>query len=230
MKVSGFYSVFVKHLIFILCAVWASSAFAYLKVSYNSTDLTWQSEELRFGDEDDTYYGSFFIDQTISFNVDFIIPEFSTTEPTHLIFDDVISNISTSNIFTSPLITNSRFELTPDLPLYTAWSLTFDVIDNAPLANGTASGGSFSVGGLIELNPDGSGVSGGSANFLYYWDNWVYKRHDMEWILNTDVHFANYESQLTIEKISVPEPISMGLLLTGLSFIVFTRRRIKRIS
>ncbi|MEN0039032.1 MAG: PEP-CTERM sorting domain-containing protein [Cellvibrio sp.] len=230
MKVSGFYSVFAKYLLCILCTAWASSAFAYLKVSYDSGDLTWQSEELRFGDEDYVYYGDFFIDQTISFNVDFIIPEFSATEPTHLIFDDVISNISTSTIFTSPLITNSRFELTPDLPLYTAWSLTFDVIDNAPLANGTASGGSFSVGGLIELNPDGSGVSWGSANFLYYWNNWVYRRHDMEWILNTDVHFANFESPLTIEKISVSEPLSLGLLLTGLSLIAFTRRKTKRIS
>jgi len=230
MKVSGFYSVFVKHLIFILCTAWASSAFAYLKVSYDSGELTWQSEELRFGDEDYVYYGDFFIDQTIRFNVDFIVPEFSATEPTHLIFDDVITNISTSTIFGSPLVTKSRFELTPDFPLYTAWSLTFDVIDNAPLATGTASGGSFSVGGLIELNSDGSGVSWGSANFLYHWDNWVYKRHDMQWILNTDVHFANLETQLTIEKVSVPEPFSIGLLLTGLSLIVFSRRKIKRIN
>lgn len=230
MKVSGLYSVFAKHLIFILCTVWASGAFAYLKVNYSSGDLTWQSEELRFGDDDYVYYGDFFINQTISFNIDFIIPEFSATEPELLIFDDVITNINTSSIFTSPLITNSRFELTPDLPQYTAWSLTFDVIDSAPLANGTASGGSFAVGGLIELNPDGSGTSLGSANFLYHWDNWIYKRQQMEWTLNTDVHFANYESQLTIEKISVPEPFSIGLLLTGLSLTVFIRRRIKRIN
>lgn len=230
MKVSEFsLSAITKHLIAILCTVWATNALAYLKINYNSTDLSWQSEEYRFGDEDEAHSGDFFINETINFNVDLIIPdvEFPGIGFTQFTFDDAITNISTSNLFGSPLVTNSRFELIQEDPWFIYWGLTFDVIESAPLENGTARGGSFSAGGYVEWGPDGSGFGDGSSNFMYHWDNWVYQRHDMQWILNSDVQFANYYSQLTIEKVSVPEPFSLGLFLAGLGFIVFTRRKIK---
>ena len=229
MKAPRFYSVFYKPLVFIIFALWGSNALAYLVINYDSNDLMWQSEELRIDDDDYASYGDFFIDQTINFKIKIIIPDIESSNPETApsVFNDVIKSISTSNIFTSPLITKSRFELIPEGPLFSYWSLTFDVIESGPLTNGTASGGSFSTGGFISWNPDGSGVGNGIANFMYYWDNWVYRRQQMEWILNTDVHFANYESQLTIEKVSVAEPIPLGLLLAGMIFIFFARRPIK---
>ncbi|HSC68178.1 MAG TPA: hypothetical protein VLC79_10830 [Cellvibrio sp.] len=226
MKESGFFTALAKYFIFISCAVWASNTFAYLKISYDSNDLIWQSEELRFGDDDLAYYGDFFINETINFKVDITIPEFSDPGSTHLIFDDVVRNISTSTIFGAPLVTKSRFEIIPDVPLYASWRLTFDVVDNAPLANGTASGGLFTAEGGIEVTPDGFVAGGGSANFAYYWDNWIYKRQQMEWILNTDVQFVG-EGKIAIEKVSVAEPFLTELFLIGMAALIFSRRPFK---
>lgn len=233
MKVSGFYSVFVKHLIFILCAAWSSNSFAYLKINYDSSESIWESEELRFDGDDYVYYWSdFFVNQTIDFDLEIIIPEFELpqTEPVYLTFDDVVVSITASNLFGSPVVTKSRFnlELLPGNELYPSWGLSFDVIDSQKPSNGTASGGSFWAGGSFEWNADGSASGFGDGNFNYYLDNWVYRRQQMEWILNSDVYFRSYESRITIEKVSVPEPFSLALMLTGLSAIVFTRRQIKR--
>lgn len=229
MKVPRYYSVFCKNLVFIIFALWGPNALAYLVINYDSNDLMWQSEELRIDDDDYTSYGYFFIDQKINFKIKIIIPEFESSNPETApsVFNDVITSISTSSIFSSPLVTKSQFELIPEGPLFSYWSLNFDVIESRPLTNGTASGGSFSTGGFISWNPDGSGTGSGIASFMYYWDNWVYRRQEMEWIINTDVHFATYESQLTIENVSVAEPIPLGLLLAGMSFIFFSRRKIK---
>ena len=50
----------------------------------------------------------------------------------------------------------------------------------------------------------------------------------MEWVLDSNVHFTADPIWLTIEKVSVPEPFSPGLLLTGLAFIIFAGRQLKR--
>lgn len=227
MKASEFCPSFSKYLVFMICALWGSNACAYLMIHYNTNDLRWQSEELRFGDDDYAYYGDFFIDQTINFEIQIIIPDINSSDgdTTPLVFNNAVKSISTSNIFSSPLIYKSRFELIPEEPLSFYWSLTFELIENEPLTNGTASGGFFSAGGYIERSADGFRNGGGSANFMYYWDNWIYRRQQMEWILNTDVHFANDENQLTIQKVSVAEPVPIGLLITGLGLIFVMRRQ-----
>jgi hypothetical protein len=75
----------------------------------------WQSEELRI-DDDYASYGDFFIDQTINFKIKIIIPDIESSNPETApsVFNDVITSISTSNIFSSPLVTKSQFELIPE--------------------------------------------------------------------------------------------------------------------
>jgi hypothetical protein len=227
-----FDSIFFKHFIFILFALSASNAFAYLKINYHAPDFIWQSEEYRFDGENNANAGDFFTSQTFNVDIELIIPEFElpTTDPLLLTFDDVIVDIKVSDLFGTPVVTKSRFELEfiPGDELYSAWGLTFDVIDKEKPENGTASGGSFGGGGYIELNADGSGTGGGHADFNYYLDNWIYRRHDMEWVLDSNVYFVNDLGSLTIEKVAVTEPFSLGLLFTGLAFILLSRRQTQR--
>jgi len=229
MKVSYFFhSIFAKYSFLIFCAVWASNASAYYKINYESADLTWQSEEYRLDNDDYAYGGDFFFYETINFDVELIIPEFEfpDVEPVLLTFDDVVVDINTSNLFASPVVTNSRFELelTPGNVLYPWWNLTFDVVDNQNPTNGITSSGTYSATGSIEWNADGSGTGSGYADFMYHLDNWVYQRHDMVWVLDSEVHFVADTSSLTIEKISIPEPLSPVLLLLGLAGIFATRK------
>jgi len=228
-----FHSIFAKHLIFIVCALSASNALAYLKINYNSNDLYWQSEELRIDDDNYVYAGDFFTSETINFDIVLVIPDFeySGDGVKILTFANPIIDIKTSNLFSAPAVTNSQFELefTPWADsFYTYWHLSFDVIDNEKPQNGTARGGSFGGGGSIEWNTDGSGYGGSYSEFNYYLDNWIYKRQQMEWVLDSDVYFTGDLSSLTIEKVLVPEPLSPALLLIGLTAIIFARRNIKQ--
>jgi len=228
-----FHSTFTKHLIFIFCTLSASNAFAYLKVNIHSSDFNWQNEQFRFDGEDYANDGDFFMSETINFDIALVIPEFEYSGDDVLVLthENPVVDIKVSNLFGSLAVTNSRFELelTPwEDEFYTAWYLAFDVIDQETPQNGTASGGSFAASGGIEWRTDGSGSGTGYGDFNYYLDNWVYRRHAMEWVLDSDVHFTADPIWLTIEKISAPEPFSPGLLLTGLAFIIFARRQIKQ--
>lgn len=231
MKTSGFLHLsFAKYFFVIFFAAWASTASAHYKINFESSDLTWQSEEYRVDNDDYVYGGDFFSYQTIDFDVELIIPEFEfpDVEPVLYTFDDVVVGIHTSNLFASPVVTNSRFELelTQQNVLVPLWSLSFDVVDNqSPENNGTSSG-RYSATGSIEWDASGSGNSNGWANFEYHLDNWVYTRHDMEWELDSEVHFTTETNRLTIEKVSVPEPLSSALLLLGLAGI-FAARKMK---
>lgn len=223
-----FHSIFAKYFVVIFFAAWASTASAYYKINYQSADLTWQSEEYRLDNDDYAYGGDFFFYETINFDVELIIPEFEfpNVEPVLLTFDDVVVDINTSNLFASPVVTNSRFELelTPGNVLYPWWSLTFDVVDSQNPGNGAISSGTYSAAGSLEWNADGSGTGSGYADFMYHLDNWVYQRHDMVWVLDSEVHFVADTNSLTIEKMSVPEPLSPVLLLLGLAGIFATRK------
>jgi len=232
MKMSGFlHLTFAKYFFFIFFAAWASTASAYLKINYEDYDSTWQSEEYRLDNTDYAYEADFFRYQTINFDVELIIPEFEfpVRAPVLFTYDDVVVGIKTSNLFASPIVTNSRFELelAPEDNWYPFWTLTFDVVDNQNPENDGIRSGTYSAVGSIEFNADGSGTGGGWADFVYHLDNWVYPRHNTEWILDSEVHFVTEFSRMTIEKVSVPEPFSLGLLLTGLGAIVFARRKIK---
>lgn len=228
-----FPSIFSKLLIFILCSMNTSNAFAYLKINYNSNDLYWESEEFRFDGDDYVYDGDFFLYDQINFDIALIIPEFEHSDNNALVLthDNPVIEIKTSTLFSLPIVTNSQFvlELTPwEEGFYTNWHLSFDIIDSQKPQNGTARGGSFAGGGSIEWNADDSGYGGSYSEFNYYLDNWIYKRHEMEWILDSNVRFTGDLSRLTIEKVLVPEPFSPGLLLTGFAFIIFARRKIKQ--
>lgn len=229
MKTSAFNSVFAKYLIFIFCAVWAANTFAYLKITYDSSELFWESETLQLDDQPDAYESSFFASQILDFDVELIIPEFEypPAEPLYLSFNNAVVSITASDLFSSPVVTKSRFdlELIPG-DEYISWGLAFDVIDNQKPANGIASGGSFSAGGSFEWNPDGSGSGLGDGHFNYYLDKWIYKRQQMEWVLSSDVYFRTYESNITVQQVHVPEPFTPVLLLSGLIGI-FAARKMK---
>lgn len=229
MKVSYFFhSIFAKYFFLIFFAAWAANASAYYKINYESADFTWQSEEYRLDNDDYAYGGDFFFYETINFDIELIIPEFEfpDIEPVLYTFDDVVVGINTSNFFASPVVTNSRFELelTPQDVLNPLWSLTFDLVDNRNPANNPISSGTYLASGSLEWNADGSGTGGGWADFVYHLDNWVYKRHDVEWVLDSEVHFVTETNRLTIEKVSVSEPLSPALLLLGLVGIFATRK------
>jgi|SRR6187551_921092 len=231
MKMSGFlHLTFAKYFFFISCAAWASTASAYLKMNFESSDLIWQSEEYRLDNIDYAYEADFFRYQTINFDVEFIIPEFEfpVRAPVLFTYDDVVVGIKTSNLFASPRVTNSRFELelAPEDDWYPFWTLTFDVVDNQNPENDGIRSGTYSAVGSIEWNADGSGTGGAWGDFVYHLDNWVYPKHNTEWILDSEVHFVTEFSRLTIEKVSVPEPLSPALLLLGLAGI-FAARKMK---
>lgn len=231
MKMSGFlHLTFAKYFFFIFCAAWASAASAHYKINYESSDLIWQSEDYRLDGDDYISGGDFFSSQTIDFDVELIIPEFEFPDvaPVLYTFDDVVVGIHTSNLFVSPVVTNSRFELelTQQNVLVPLWSLSFDVVDNQSSGHNGTSSGRYSATGSIDWDASGSGNSSGWADFVYYLDNWVYTRHDMEWILDSEVHFTTETNRLTIEKVSVPEPLSPVLLLLSLASI-FAARKMK---
>lgn len=213
-----------KSLVFILFALSAANAIAYMKINYKTDDLVWFDEQLR--DDGYTNFADFFWREKINFDIDLIVPdvEFSGSEMIFT-FEDPVIDVKASNFFNSMEITNARAEIVffPfEGSLITEFLLTFDILDLVKPANGTAQGGSFQAFTLIQ---DGN-TNISHVDFNYYLDNWIYKRHDMEFELNSSVHFRTETAWLTLEKISVPEPFAPALLLTGLALMLLVRGRI----
>lgn len=214
-------------LVLIFFVLSASNAVAYMKINYKTDDLRWVDEQLRF--DGYTEPADFFWHERISFDISFVVPdfEFSGSENMYVTFDDAVIDVKASHFFDSILITNSRAEIAffpHEDSLSTEFFLSFDITDATKPENGSAQGGSFSAFTIInEGNPNNINYVG----FDYYLDDWIYKRHEIEYELSSSVQFHTDTSWLTIEKVSVPEPFAPALLLTGMALLLLMRARIK---
>lgn len=215
-----------KSLVFILFALSTSNAIAYMKINYKTDDLVWFDEQLRY--DGYTNIADFFWEEKINFDIDLIVPDFEFSGSEMIFtFEDPVIDVKASNFFNSMEITNARAEIVffPfEESLITEFLLTFDIIDLVKPVNGTAQGGTFSA--LTIMNA-GTPSNINRVNFDYYLDNWIYTRGGMESELSSSVQFRSENSWLTIEKISVPEPFSPALMLTGLAFMFLARVRTK---
>jgi hypothetical protein len=205
--------------------LFASSAFAYIKVTYEGTFIPWESEYTEYGEWGEP--SSFFQNDAAYVAAIFIIPDFhvSLDEWKYLEFKNSAVDIK-SNFFDSVTVdpesyigfsyypgnTNSNFYI----------SLTFTEA-NIPTP-GANRHGFFATNGMFTEGY--SDVITRQEAFTITQKNWLWENEfDEVLIPSTTATFFNTatNARLTFERFSVPEPLSPLLLLSGLIGIFVVR-------
>jgi len=205
-------------------------ASAHMLFTYQSSEMKWITEKSYSSDGvllgiDALWYNSFQFDITlITPDLDLNLDEL---EVRTMQFDNPIVSVSPSGLFRSPIVERSNFWLEAykiDGHVYTDWTLTFDITD-----------GNLPSGTLMTAAVTARG------NWDYMTldiDNFFYSRTGFTDFIDIDAEFAGeFQGQhpdeypggvhrLFGKHISVPEPLTPALLLTGLLGI-FTARKLK---
>lgn len=235
MKVAKcFYS--MMSILFLFLA--AQSAFAGLmKYTYTSTVMDACCE--RTTDQDGDATGTqLFWDAQEQLEIEFIIPEidFRDLLTSYMVFENSVTRVTAKNFFSDVTINSSEFYLEGseyEGEIYVYWWLNLEFTDTS-FPDGMTRKASFQT-------------SGGSFDYMEFnQENFYYRRcagqYPPEWnmgcyeaIYDSYVEFLGYYDgdsneypggiyRLYGERISVPEPFSPLLLLTGLGGIFFARR------
>ncbi|PUA29482.1 MAG: hypothetical protein B0W54_02520 [Cellvibrio sp. 79] len=205
---------------------YASSAMAYIKITYEGTYLPWESEHTEYGDWGEP--SSFFQSDSAYVEATFIIPDFHVPldEWQYVEFKNPAVDVK-SNFFNSLTIdpesyigfsyypgnTNSNFYI----------SLAFTET-NTPTP-GASRHGSFKTNGMFTEGY--SDVITRQEEYTLTQNNWILENEFDETIIpSTVATFFNTttDARLTIERFTVPEPLSPLLLLSGLAGIFIARR------
>ena len=208
---------------------------AHLKVTLETPELRLIEEGYRLSDEGSDYYylsydeSNFFDFRDVKLKTSFEISEadFNSIGANVLKIDNPVTNVEVNKLFGSPTINNSSLSIWLE-PLYEDtysyyWSLILDITTNHMPHEGATQRGHLSASGSFDTKLQ-NGTS--DARFDFYQDNWLYQRASGgPWELDVHSIFHNYEAWTTVEKVSVPEPVPLFLLLSCLVSIFLVRQR-----
>lgn len=206
--------------------LFTSSAFAYIKITYEGSFIPWESEYTEYGDWGEP--SSFFQNDVAHIEATFIIPDFQVPldEWKYLEFKNSAIAVK-SSFFDSVTIdpesyigfsyypgnTNSNFYI----------SLAFTAADTP--TTGANRHGLFTTNGMFDEGY--SDVITRQEAFTLTQNNWIWKNEfDEVLIPSTTASFFNSttNARLNIERVTVPEPLSPLLLLSGLAGIFVVRK------
>lgn len=231
---------FLSLIITLLSLLFTQAASAgYMKYTYQ-TSIMYSTSEQTYDKDGHSPPVEFFWNTEEQFNVEFIIPELDyeleEMEVFYKVFENPVVSVTSANFFGNATITSSSFALEAwkvEGQIYQDWSLLIDIADTSFPGN-TERRASLSLHGAWD-------------NMTLYQDNYYTKRcsghYPPEWEMgcwegtydsivefqgeNTSVPLDEYPGgiiRLFGERLSVPEPLSPLLLLTGLAGMFFSRR------
>ena len=221
---------FLSTLSSLLLLVAAQGSSAHILFTYQTAEMTWMGEKAQL--QDGTPIGmDFLYPYTFQFDISFITPDLDfdleEMEVMYETFDNPVVSVSPSGMFQSFTVERSSFQIEAykyEGNIYPEWLLTFDLIDNN--------------------SPDGlslqaSITSRGNWDYMTLSvDNFHYSRPMIDVVVDIDAEFyGEFNGQhpdeypggiprLFAKQISVPEPLTPALLLTGLLGL-FAARKIK---
>lgn len=231
---------FLSIIITLLSLLFAQAASAgYMKYTYQ-TSLLHATNEQSYDADGNSPAIDLFWNAEEQFNVEFIIPELEFEleefEVFYQVFENPVVSVTAANFFNTVIINSSHFRLEVwkvDGQLYQDWWLSIDITDS-------------SFPGDMERRAFLSSNNGWD-NMTLYQDNYYIKRcagqYPPEWEMgcwegtyDSVVEFQGEDASVPLdeypggifrlfgERVSVPEPLSPMLLLTGLVGILFSRR------
>lgn len=210
----------------------AQTASAHILFNYSTSEMNWASEKSYHQDGSsfgmDILWGTKF-----QFDVSFITPDLDfdleEMEVRAWQFENPVISVSPSYPFETIDIGSSSFWLEAfkiDGNIYTEWWLTFDIV------------GTNVVNGKVSASIDSRGQWDYMALHV---EDIHYTRYPFDGILDIDAKYEGeyngeysseypYFGRLFAKHVSVPEPLTPALLLTGLLGIFITRKIKKNLS
>lgn len=221
---------FLSSLSVLLLSVVTQNASAHLVFHYQTAEMNWLNETSNIQGESTISGSDYLMFQTFQFDVTFITPDLDfdldELEIITMEFDNPVVSVSSTGFFQPTSIERSNFKFDAyniEGIIYTDWMLTFDIIDDS-LPNNTALSASVTSRGFWDY-------------MTLHVDTFHYRRKDFEVILDIDAEFEGEYSgeysteyphfgRLSVSEVSVPEPLSPLLILSGL-VAVFSIRKMK---
>lgn len=223
-----------KYLLSTLAALlpltFVQSASAHMLLTYETAVMKWTGEKSSLQDGTPLYL-DLYSDTTFQFEIDFAIPDIDFNSMSELeVIDRRINNVATnvrsSGIFETNTLVHSTFWFSAykyEGQIYTEWELIVDFVNNG-LPNGATARAFIYSGG----NTDSVGL---------IVDNLHYSRSGYDAVIDIEAGFyGDYQGEypneipglprFSVKHVSVPEPLTPALLLTGLLGI-FAARAIK---
>lgn len=231
---------FLSIIITLLSLLFTQAASAgYMKYTYQ-TSLMHATNEQSYDADGNSPAIDLFWNAEEQFNVEFIIPELDyeleEMEVFYQVYENPVVSVTAANFFSNVTINSSHFRLEAwkvDGQLYQDWWLSIDITDS-------------SFPGDMKRRASLSSSNGWDDMTLYQ-DNYYIKRcsghYPPEWEMgcwegtyDSVVEFRGEDTSVPLdeypggifrlfgERVSVPEPLSPMLLLTGLVGILFSRR------
>lgn len=211
-----------------LLLTFVQSASAHMLFNYKTAEMQFYREEAYQTENGNPAYVPIFENQTFQADISFLTPDINfdlqEMEVKTFEFFDTVTSVITSGIFENGEVTGSYFWLEAwkiDGDIYTDWQLAFNITSNN-LPNGTSA--------IAILTSRGN------------WDyfdisvhNYLYTRDMFETRLEVMAFFGGeYQGEssndlpglprFSVKHISVPEPLTPALLLTGLIGILAARK------
>lgn len=215
-------------LAFLFClSIFSPCLSAHLLITYTSGNMLWKEEQSDYINSGEYWDSSYFANDEVKFEVSFITPDFEldTGEWQYLTFYDPVVSFSSSHFFESYTIDGSGYfslELAGDNS-FRNWFFSLGVTENNN-ASGIKEYGIFSAGGWLD-----SMAGGGAAReqLIYTKKDWSFTHHNLLWEADTIATFGgeSFDGKLTIKQISLPEPVTPLLLLTGLFSIALLKNK-----
>jgi hypothetical protein len=217
----------LKRLVPALTFLFSPVTNADLLITYTSGNMLWHDEQSDFTNSGYYWDSSYLVNDEIQFEVSFITPDFEldTGEWQYLTFYNPVVSLSSSHYFESYTIDTGGYfglELAPD-NFFRDWFFSFGVTENEN-PSGIKEQGVFSAGGWLDS------MAGGGATreqLVYTKNDWFFTHHNLLWEADTIATFGgeSFGGKLTIKQLSLPEPATPLLLLTGLFSVALLRNK-----
>lgn len=215
----------------------AQSAFAgYMKYTYTTAVMNACCEQTVTQDGEN-FGTELFWDTQEQLEIEFVIPEIDFIDllTSYATFENPVTRVVATNFFPNITINSSQFIIEASGnadEFYLSWWLYLDITDSS-FPNGMTRNASFKTSGdfdYMRFNQDNFYYRRCAGQYPPEWNMGCYEN-----VYDSYVEFAGYYEggnteypggiyRLHGERISVPEPFSPLLLLTGFAGIFFARR------
>lgn len=214
----------------LLLLTFVQSASAHMLLTYETAVMKWTGEKSQLQDGTPLYL-DLYSGETFQFEISFALPDidFDSMNELEVIerrINNVATNVRSSGVFETNTIVHSTFWFLAykfEGKIYSEWQSIVDFVNN-DLPNGTTARAFIYSGG----NTDSMGL---------VVDNLHYSRSGFDAVIDLEAGFyGDYQGEYPndipefprffVKHVSVPEPLTPALLLTGLLGI-FAARKIK---